>query len=157
MGRRKVPGALRLLNGAERSKVNQSAPAPRPNRPVMPRDMTVGAQRVWRHVMKEYGATGVIRAAHRDLLRAYCEASARMVEWGIELDAAGPLITTRGGLVKNPLHQMVRDATRQMIAAAIQLGLTPSAAENIHVGSDVAGSEDAASAWEAEYAGNRTG
>ena len=125
-----TPTALRLLRGETRpSRLNRAEPTPRSRRPTMPPDLSVAATRVWRRVLREYGASGVITAADADVLRAYCEAVARYVDAARTLEASGPLIRgARGGeLVKNPLHQIVRDNALLLRAFARELGLTPSA------------------------------
>jgi P27 family predicted phage terminase small subunit len=79
------------------------------------------------------GVTGVISAVDTDVLRAYCEAVARYVQAATTLERTGPLITAsghgarRGELVKNPLHQIVRDDALLVRAFARELGLTPAA------------------------------
>ena len=95
----------------------------------MPDDLSQAARAVWQRVMRAYGATGVITEADADGLRAYCEAVVRYVHAQKALEASGPLVRDahRSGLVKNPLHQMVRDNADQMRAWARELGLTPAA------------------------------
>ena len=41
-----------------------------------------------------------------------------------------------GGLVKNPLHQVIRDGSDQIRLFARELGLSPSARAGLHVESD---------------------
>jgi P27 family predicted phage terminase small subunit len=90
----------------------------------MPRDMGAEAKVVWRRVLREQ-APGLIRAVDTDLLRAYCEAVARY-EGAMRLYAA-PLLTTRGSVVKNPLHQIVRDDADTLRLLARELGIGPAA------------------------------
>ena len=123
----------------------------------MPPGMTAEAQAVWRHVIREMGATGVLRAVHSDALRVYCDSVARYQRTARLLDESGPMIVGRNGeMVKNPLHQITRDNATQMLMFARELGLTPSAAEGLHVPGQGAGSEDDAEAWMRRYA-NGTG
>ena len=99
----------------------------------MPLDIGPVAKTVWRRVLREMGATGVITAVDADVLRVYCESVARYLYAVGMLEASGPLITAggtgarRGELVKNPLHQIVRDNALLLRAFARDLGLTPSA------------------------------
>ena len=91
------------------------------------------AKTVWRRVLREMGATGVITAVDADVLRIYCDSVARYLYAAGMLEASGPLITAggtgarRGELVKNPLHQIVRDNAVLVRALARELGLTPAA------------------------------
>jgi P27 family predicted phage terminase small subunit len=134
MGRRgpaPEPLEAKLARGETRpSRLNVLAPKPSLRPPVMPRDMTVEAKVVWRRVMREQ-ASGLIRAVDTDLLRAYCEAVARY-EGAMRLYTA-PLLTTRGSVVKNPLHQIVRDDTDTMRLLARELGIGPAARAGLQI------------------------
>ena len=70
---------------------------------------------------------GVIVAADEHALRCYCEAFARYVRAARILQESTDLVRQRGGLVKNPLHQVVRDNQDAVRMWARELGLTPSA------------------------------
>ena len=133
MGRRgpaPTPTPLRVLRGETRpSRLKPEAPAPVTGLPEAPDDLSPAARTVWQRVMRAYGATGVITEADADGLRAYCEAVVRYVHAQKALEASGPLVRDahRSGLVKNPLHQIVRDNAEMMRAWARELGLTPAA------------------------------
>ena len=94
----------------------------------MPLDMGPVATTVWRRVLREMGATGVISAVDADVLRIYCESVARYLYAAQMLEGSGPLVRgQKDELVKNPLHQIVRDNAVLVRALARELGLTPSA------------------------------
>ena len=99
----------------------------------MPRDMDAGAKAVWRRVLAEMATTEVIRAADRDVLRCYCEAVSRYEVAMRMLLASSPLVRGRGDLVKNPLHQIVRDERDAVRLFARELGLSPSARAGLRV------------------------
>lgn len=133
-GPRPIPTALKVLRGETRpSRLDRSEPQPRAGRPRLPPDLGPAATTVWRRVLREMGATGVITAVDADVLRIYCESVARYLYAAGMLEASGPLITAggtgarRGELVKNPLHQVVRDNAVLVRALARELGLTPAA------------------------------
>lgn len=133
-GPQKLPTKLKLLRGERKaSRLNRDAPAPRSRRPVMPAGMTPGAARVWRRVMLEFGATGIITAVDAPILRLYCEAVDRGVEAATSLAVTGALIrgARRGDLIKNPLHQIVRDNADLVIRLARELGLSPGSREGL--------------------------
>jgi P27 family predicted phage terminase small subunit len=96
--------------------------------------MDAVAQKVWRRVVKEMRGADVILAADADVLRIYCEAMSRYVQ-AAELYAASknPLIKRGGQLVKNPLHQIVRDDQDAVRLFARELGLSPSARAGLRV------------------------
>ena len=152
MGRRgpaPTPTKLKLLRGETRpSRIDLQTPEPRDRRPVMPPDMDVPAQGVWRRVMREFGPTGVITAADHDALRCYCEAVARYEHAARLLATSGPLVrgARSGELVKNPLHQVVRDDADLVRAYARELGLTPSARNGLAGRAEVV--DDPLRAWE---------
>ena len=133
MGRRgpaPLPTALKLLHGERRAqRLNPDEPRPRRALPRRPPDLSAAAQVVWRRVIRELGASGVLTAADSDVLRAYCEAVARYAVAARTLEQSGPLVRgARGGeLVKNPLHQIVRDNADLLRLLARELGLSPAA------------------------------
>ena len=134
MGRPATPTKLKLLRGETRpSRLNRSEPTPRSTRPRMPLDMSPAAIAVWRRVLREMGATGVITSADGDVLRTYCESVARYGYAAKLLETSGPLVRgQKGELVKNPLHQVVRDNAVLVRSLARELGLTPAARANLH-------------------------
>lgn len=143
MGRRgpaPTPTKLRLLRGETRpSQINHREPEPRVGGPVMPDDLSPEAQAVWSRVLGEVGHTGVIRGADADVFRLYCEAVVRYRESETLLRRSGPLVQDRhhgGALVKNPLHQIVRDNATLVRALAGELGLTPAARTGLHDAGD---------------------
>ncbi len=137
MGRRgpaPTPTALKLLRGETRpSRINRHEPRPVGELGPIP-DISPEAQAVWRHVVGALGNTGVLRDADSDIVRIYCETVARYDKASRLLDASGPLITGARGreLVKNPLHQVVRDDAVLIRSLASELGLTPAARVGLH-------------------------
>jgi len=143
-----LPTSLKLLHGETRSsRLNRNEPKPR-GQPRLPPDMSDDAKRVWRRVIRDFGATGVITAVDADVLRTYCEAAVRYVQAARTLEASGPLVrgARSGELVKNPLHQIVRDNAILLRAFARELGLTPSARTGLTVGME-ADPDDPLEAW----------
>ena len=125
-----TPTKLKVLRGETRpSRLNRTEPKPLANLPRMPLDMGPAAKTVWRSVLREMGATGVILAVDADILRVYCDSVARYLHASTMLEASGPLIrgARNGDLVKNPLTQIVRDNAVLVRSFARELGLTPSA------------------------------
>ena len=137
MGRRgpvPTPTGVKLRQGETRpSRVNRMEPLPRHGAPQMPRGMDEAAQKVWRRVVREMRGSDVILAADADVLRCYCEAVARYAQAAELYAASGPLMRRDGDLVKNPLHQVVRDNADAVRLFARELGLSPSARAGLHV------------------------
>jgi P27 family predicted phage terminase small subunit len=128
-----TPTKLKLLRGETRaSRVNRAEPEPGGS-PHMPPGMSDASKRVWRRIIRDYGRTGVITAADADVLRAYCDAVVRYVQADTALQASGPLSrgARHGDVVRNPLHQIVRDNATLVRGFARELGLTPSARSGV--------------------------
>lgn len=123
------PTRLKVLRGETRpSRVNYNEPLPARAAMEPPADLTEEARQVWVAVVDAVGHTGVLTAADHDTLRLYAEATARYRASETMLAKTGPLIKGRNGeLVKNPLHQIVRDNATLMRTLARELGLTPAA------------------------------
>jgi P27 family predicted phage terminase small subunit len=95
--------------------------------------MDAEAKAVWRRVISSMGHTGVICVPDSDILRCYCEAVSRYAQAARLYAGSGPLVRHAGGLVKNPLHQVVRDDGEQIRLFARELGLSPSARAGLRV------------------------
>ena len=129
-----TPTKVKILRGETRpSRVNYREPLPSANTPTMPTDMDPEAKAVWRAVMGSMGKTGVIRQPDAHILRCYCEAVSRYAQAARLYAGSGPLVRHAGSLVKNPLHQVVRDDGEQIRLFARELGLSPSARAGLRV------------------------
>ena len=137
MGRRgpaPTPTKVKILRGETRpSRVNYNEPIPSADVPAMPPDMDAEAKAVWRRVISGMGHLGVIRVPDSDILRCYCEAVSRYAQAARLYAGSGPLVRRDGGLVKNPLHQVIRDDGEQIRLFARELGLSPSARVGLRV------------------------
>lgn len=132
MGRRgpaPKPTRLKVLEGNPgRRPLNLDQPEP-DGTPTPPADLSDAARVIWDRIVRDYGATGVLTGVDTDAVRIYCEAVVRYEHAAVLLERSGPLVKgVRGGdLVKNPLHQVVRDNADLIRAYARELGFTPAA------------------------------
>ncbi len=139
MGRRgppKTPSGVKLAQGETRpSRINYLEPTPRRAPPVMPPDMDDAAQAVWQRVLAEMASSETIFAADTDVLRCYCEAVSQYQTAMRMLVSSSPLVrgARSGDLVKNPLHQIVRESRDAVRLFARELGLSPSARAGLNV------------------------
>ena len=133
-----MPTQLKVLHGEKRAeRLNRAAPKPKGNKPIMPPGMTPEAQKVWRRQTRAMDGLGILTAVDADALRCYCEAVDRMTVASDLFALSSPLIAGRdGNLVRNPLHQIVRDNAMLIRLFARDLGFLPSAREGLHVNSD---------------------
>jgi P27 family predicted phage terminase small subunit len=95
--------------------------------------MDPAPQKVWRRVVKEMRGSDVILAADADVLRCYVEAVSRYAQAAELYAKSSPLMRRDGELVKNPLHQVVRDNADAVRLFARELGLSPSARAGLRV------------------------
>ncbi len=123
------PTRLKLLRGETRpSRVNYSEPLPARTDFSPPTELNAEARQVWNEVVEAVAHTGMLTAADLHTLRLYCEAAVRYREADRLYAETGPLTRGQAGeLVKNPLHQIVRDNATLMLQLAGKLGLTPAA------------------------------
>jgi len=86
----------------------------------------------WRRLVRDYAQSGVLTSVDADSLRIYCECVVRYEHAASMLEKTGPLTRgQKGELVKNPLHQVVRDDADLIRAFARELGFTPSARSSL--------------------------
>jgi len=122
-GRKPTPAHLRALKGGAAS----------PPAPVLPPGDLPEPRRLSPDALAEYLRVapllaGIVSPADGRIVEAYASAYATWCRAQAEL-AAAPLVVTnaRGNSLKNPLCTAVNEAQTQMIRAAAEVGLTPSA------------------------------
>jgi P27 family predicted phage terminase small subunit len=123
-----TPTKLRVLRGNPGRRPIPDSPEPT-GLPVQSEGMSDAARAVWDRIIRDYGATGVLTGVDADALRVYCEAVVRYEHAAQLLERSGPLVkgARSGDLIKNPLHQVVRDNADLVRAFAREMGFTPSA------------------------------
>jgi P27 family predicted phage terminase small subunit len=129
------PTAVKVRQGETRpSRVNYREPIGDRRAPAMPAGMDRVAKRVWRRVLKTMPAS-VIQAVDGDLLRVYAESVSAYIEARRLLAADYPTVRGRapGSVVKNPLHQIVRDNAEQVRQFGRELGIGPASRAALQV------------------------
>lgn len=124
-----TPVGLQLLRGNPgKRRLNLDTPKPK-SRPTPPVGMSDASRAIWARIIRSYGRTGILTAVDADALRIYCEAVVRYTQAAELLEEDGPLVpgSHRGQLVKNPLHQVMRDNADLVRVLAREFGFTPSA------------------------------
>lgn len=154
MGRRgpaPTPTKLKLLRGNPGRRPIRPEPEPT-GLPAIPVGTSPKARRVWRRLIHDYAATGVLTGVDADALRVYCDAVVRYEQAAKLLEDSGPLVrgARQGDLVKNPLHQVVRDNADLIRAFARELGFTPAARSALADIGTAKGGIDPLDAWQAQ-------
>jgi P27 family predicted phage terminase small subunit len=128
-GRPRTPTNLKLLRGESRpSRVNRNEPkAPLAEAVVAPEWLSAGALEVWDRLVPSLTAQGVLTAWDRDEFAGFCAAVDKHAQAQAEMRGQELVVEGRqGGLVKNPLLQVIRDQALLMIQFGARFGLTPS-------------------------------
>jgi P27 family predicted phage terminase small subunit len=127
-----APTGLRLVRGDRKDRINSNEPQPREGIPQCPVDAAPAVHEVWDYTIAELEHMKVVTLADRDALYAYCEAVAQHREVSRQLATEGFAVRgMNGGMVKNPLIQIQRDAAALIRSFAQEFGLTPSARSTI--------------------------
>jgi len=134
---------MKALKGPDGQKVRRLVLAPKA--PAIPAGLSAAAGAEWRRVTKELARAGVLADVDRGVLTAYVTAWAHMMEAEKLLRTDGVVIESKRGdtgPVKHPAWQIYREANRTMLAAAVQLYITPVSRLRIPVAPGAAGVGD---------------
>jgi P27 family predicted phage terminase small subunit len=135
MGRRGFapkPTALRLLDGDKANRFNKAEPVALSVPPAAPAGMSAEVREVWDYTLEHLEFMGLAKAADRDSLACYCEAVVNHRKASAVLAVQSILIKgTMGGLVRNPVLAIQRDAAFTVRTFAQEFGLTPSARSRV--------------------------
>jgi P27 family predicted phage terminase small subunit len=88
--------------------------------------MSRPAKAIFRQILRTQ-APGIICRPDVYPVRLLAEAVERYVQAQKLYTASGPLVRRDGNLVKNPLHQIIRDNADEIVRLCRELGLSPSA------------------------------
>jgi P27 family predicted phage terminase small subunit len=136
-GPRPRPTQLKLLHGDRKDRINQHEPTPRQSLPELPDGASADVREVWDYTLRELIAMKIAHAADRDALLCYCEAVVTHRKASALLAKSHVLVQGRdGGLVRNPVIQIQRDAATTIRGFAQEFGLTPSARTRIEAPDD---------------------
>jgi len=89
------------------------------------------ARMEWRRQVKSLIPLGIVGECDLGVLACYCDAHSDFVRSSEKLQKTGDLIAVKGRPVLNPLTRMKRDARRDMIKAASELGISPSSRSRV--------------------------
>lgn len=149
MARHAKPTALKILDGNPSGR-----PLPvEPNYPPLSLEAPQGLQgeglAEWVRLAPMLGSIGVATAADLSVLKDYCWAYGKAHELQAMIQCEGVIIENKNGdKQRHPAFLALTSVQRQLEAARIQLGLTPTARTRINVKPDE-GKEQ--SPWAEEY------
>lgn len=131
-GKSPRPARLRLLDGAQPSKVNLNEPIARSGRMLPPDGLSDDVLAIFEWTVTELQHMRIDAPADRDSLVAYCEAVDKHRKSSALLARSSMLIKgQKGNLVRNPALMIQRDAAHLIRQFAQEFGLTPSARARI--------------------------
>ena len=153
-GRKPKPTAIKQLAGNPGKRpLNdaEAAPALLDGIPYAPRHLTKEGQAEWRRIVAELDAAGLVTVIDLGPLEGYCAAYGRWVRAETELKETGLLVrTVNGNVIQNPILSIANKALDQMMRAAAEFGMTPSARSRVSVARG-AGVQDIAAVLRGEF------
>lgn len=113
---------------------NEPAPARLDRLPNAPRYLNRHGQAEWRRIGPELIRLGLLTVADVAAFAAYCSAFGRWVQAETALKGADLIVyTDKGNPIQNPMLSIANRSRADMIKAAAEFGLTPSARSRVAV------------------------
>jgi P27 family predicted phage terminase small subunit len=132
---RPVPTQLRLLHGAQPSKVNRNEPIPRDGKIEPPEWMSDRAREHFAFYVDELTHMRYGAPVDAHTLAIYCDALDEYERLTHVLAKSGMLVKrANGDVVRNPVLIARRDAAERIMRGAREFGFTPSARAGIDIG-----------------------
>ena len=129
-GRKPLPSALSRRNLENEPRIPATLPK-------CPGHLDPVARKEWRRLARPLHDAGVLTAADRAALAAYCQSYARWVEAEVKLKETPAILKTPSGYVQqSPWLSIANKQLELMGRYMAELGLTPSARQRLAVGPD---------------------
>ena len=130
----KTPALKKLQGHPGKRKLNNSGPRLDGTTPECPVWLDAEAKREWDRVVHALHESGILTNVDRAVLAAYCQSYARWVEAETQVEKEGQVLERQSGRhYLNPNLAAASLALKQLMAYAVQLGLTPAARSRIGV------------------------
>jgi P27 family predicted phage terminase small subunit len=131
-GRKPKPTYLKLISGNPgRRPLNENEPAPRLALPSVPPHLSDEAKVEWGRVANEMYDLGMLTHLDRAVLASYCQYYATWCKF-TELADRHPLMKgSKGQPVVSSYMKLANQAYQNMLKAAVELGITPSARSRV--------------------------
>jgi P27 family predicted phage terminase small subunit len=144
------PRALRVINGAHPSEVNNNEPTPRSEEPLMPSWLTLSQQACWRHTTRQLRGMRLLSAADYDSLVNYVVAADLCQRIEMQLgDIELTVVGGHGSLHGHPLLIVLDRTMARVTALGREFGLTPSSRASLRMLTDdtTTADRDTPEAW----------
>lgn len=135
-GPKPAPTALKLVRGTKPSRINRREPIPPKGAIECPSWLSVDAKREWRKHAASLEEAGLLSVWDVDLFAQWCEAVVLARRARKELGQRKSLLIKgqRGGDVKHPALQIVKDAVETMMRLSVRFGFDPSSRSQLRPG-----------------------
>lgn len=148
-GRRPKPTALKIAEGNPGKRpLNLNEPQ-FGGLPKCPGHLDKNAKAEWRRISKELAAAGLLAAADRAALAAYCQCWSRWCDAEENIQKTGTVIQSpkSGYPIQNPYVGIANTALDQMRKFLIEFGLTPASRSRISLDLSTGTKDDAFDAF----------
>ncbi len=128
-----TPSSVLKARGTYRKHRRRDEQPGRPGAPSAPRWLGPVARAEWRRLVPRLLERGLVEVVDQSTLLAYVTAYAELVDAEQILALEGStVVTARGGLQLSPQVRRATMARQQLIRAAAEFGLSPSARTRVH-------------------------
>jgi P27 family predicted phage terminase small subunit len=123
-----LPTAVKVQRGTFRPHRARGEPVATPGMPSAPDWLSADAKKEWNRLLPRLAERGLVEVVDRSTLVAYVTAWAELVDAERRLAEEGStVVTARGGLQLSPQVKRAQVARQQLLRAAAEFGLSPSA------------------------------
>lgn len=124
-GPQPAPAALKVLRGNPGQRRIPKEPKVPRGFPNPPKDLEPEAAAKWRAIGAAYAEAGIVTTLDVDTLANFCRVAVKLNDASKQLAKEDLVLRTAGGMVRNPLDIIARDAAQTLRMYARELGLTP--------------------------------
>lgn len=137
MGRPAKPTNLKVLHGDRSDRINRAEPVPGQSAIVPPEWLEEDALEVWHRLAPDLTDKQVLTAWDVDAFAVACDAMALYRRAARAVSDEGlTQVGMKGGDVKHPLLQVMRDSAATFATLAGRFGLTPADRARLSIGGD---------------------
>jgi P27 family predicted phage terminase small subunit len=132
-GRKPVPTSLKILRGNPGKRAfNQEEATAEAASLEPPADLVGVALTEWKRLAPMLSTAGLLTVLDRDKLKQLCIAYERLATADDKVRTLGLIVAGAGGVpIQNPYWRAAKDLNRQISAALIEFGMTPSSRSRV--------------------------